>query len=146
MGILADALAGAAAKKGLTVDELVDAGRDCSVSDLPLAERPPGAITRRIEVPPLSSNYNPNYIELCLVQPKKVELSFLCSERRRASIELTPEQARDIAYLMVQGADLLDGKVVAVDDKGYDVLMDVPPYPPVEVDNFAQVEPVGGIG
>jgi hypothetical protein len=65
MGSLADALAGAAAKKGLTVDDLVDAGRiddlkadieaglveteDC-VAALPLAEKPPGAITRRIEV------------------------------------------------------------------------------------------------
>jgi hypothetical protein len=110
-------------------------------------EKPPDAVTRRIEVPWLLNRNNPRVIELCLIQPDKlVQLSFFSAERHRVALDLRPDQARYIAYLLVQGADLRDGKVVAVDDKGYDVLMDVPPYPPVEVDNFAQVEPVGLVG
>ncbi len=128
MGSLADALAEAAAKKGITVDnlatELVVEEYDGPFT-LPLAERPPGAITRRIEVPVLFNKHNPHQIELCLIQPRKlVQLSFLSAERHRAGLELTPDQARYIAYLLVQGADLLDGEVVAVDEKGYDVLVD----------------------
>jgi hypothetical protein len=131
MGSLADALAGAAAKKGITVEQIVLDEIEQLVLDgdvrhleLPLAERPPGAITRRIEVPVLFNKHNPHQIELCLVQPKFVQLSFLSGELPRAELELTPDQARYIAYLLVQGADLLDGEVVAVDEKGYDVLVD----------------------
>jgi hypothetical protein len=54
-----------------------------------------------------------------------VQLSFLGAERHRAELELAPDQARYIAYLLVQGADLLDGEVAAVDEKGYDVLVGV---------------------
>jgi hypothetical protein len=131
MGSLADALAGAAAKRGITVDQIVldevaqlVLDGDVSHLELPLAKRPPGAITRRIEVPPLSNRDNPRQHEVCLVQPKFVQLSFLGAERHRAELELPPDQARYIAYLLVQGADLLDGEVVAVDEKGYDVLVD----------------------
>ena len=37
-------------------------------------------------------------------------------------IALSPDQARRIAYLLVQAADKRDGKVVKQDDSGYEVI------------------------
>jgi hypothetical protein len=112
--------------KGITVEQLV-AEEDADIPLLPIVERPPGAAVRRIVAPSLSdplSWRNPREIELALVQPKKlVKLSFLGAERHKAELEMPPEQARHIAYLLAQGADLLDGKVVSVDHEGYEVLV-----------------------
>jgi hypothetical protein len=69
-----------------------------------------------------------------------VQLSFLSSERHRAELELTPDQARYIAYLMVRGADLLDGKVVAVDEKGYEVIAAPNDWSDVHAENMRRIE------
>jgi hypothetical protein len=42
----------------------LEGGATSDVSNLPIAKRPVGAITRRIEVPPLVNRDNPRYIEL----------------------------------------------------------------------------------